>query len=158
MRIAAFFHVALFDWRMTDREEFLRGDRPDDVAIYLADEAISNPAALAEYAESVGDGLVVVLPGERGRRAFQSAAGIDPMTLAQAAMHTAGDINDDLTGGTCPVAETAPDDDHTIQFVFAFAESQNEDVDGIYAEGDVIHAYAVCSCGERFSEKWVVEG
>jgi len=142
---------------MTDREEFLAGNRPDDVAIFLAADAVSNPGALAEYAENVDNGIVLVLPGEKGRSAFQSVAGTDPMALAQEAMDTTGDIDDDLTGGTCPVTQDEPDGDHHVQFVFAFAEAQNDEVGGMYAEGDVIHAYAVCACGERFSQKWVAE-
>ena len=142
---------------MTDREAFLSGDQPEDVACFLHEDAVSNPDALAEYAEEVPNGVVLVLPGEEGRNAFQSAAGIDPMGLAQAAMDTDGEISDDLTGGTCPIAEEQPDADHTTRLIFAFAEAQNEDVGGLYAEGDVIHAYAVCACGERYSQKWVVE-
>ncbi|WP_158853476.1 DUF5807 family protein [Halorhabdus sp. CUG00001] len=140
---------------MTDREAFLAGDRPDDVAVFLHEAAVSNPEALESYAESVEGGVVLVLPGEDGRSAFQSATDIDPMALAQEAMDTEGHIDDDLTGGTCPVAEDDPDGDHTVRFVFAFAEAQNEDVGGLYADGDVIHAYAACACGQRYSEKWV---
>ncbi|WP_135663277.1 DUF5807 family protein [Halorhabdus rudnickae] len=142
---------------MTDREAFLAGNRPDDVAFFLHEDAVSNPEALDEYAEPVENGLVLVLPGEEGRSAFQSAAGIDPMALAQAAMDTPSEIDRSLVGGTCPVADEAPEDDHHVRLVFAFAEAQNEEVGGIYAEGDVIHAYAACACGQRYSEKWVVE-
>jgi len=142
---------------MTDREAFLAGNRLDDVAFFLHDDAVSNPEALDEYAESVAHGLVLVLPGEEGRSAFQSTTGIDPMALAQAAMETPGEIDRDLVGGTCPMVDERPEDEHHVRFVFAFAEAQNEEVGGIYAEGDVIHAYAACACGERFSEKWVVD-
>ncbi|CCQ32954.1 hypothetical protein HLRTI_002062 [Halorhabdus tiamatea SARL4B] len=140
---------------MTDRTEFLAGERPEDVAFFLHADSVSNPDALDEHAETVDNGVVLVLPGEKGRSAFQSVVGMDPMGLAQQAMDTPGEIEDDLTGGVCPAAEDDPEADHTVQFVFAFAESQNEDVGGLYAEGDVIHAYAVCSCGETYSEKWV---
>ncbi|MFB6202014.1 MAG: DUF5807 family protein [Halorhabdus sp.] len=142
---------------MTDYDAFLSGDRPDDVALFLHDEAVSNPGALDSYAESVPAGLVLVLPGEQGRSAFESAAGIDPMALAGEAMDTPGDIGRDLTDGTCPASDDDPEVDHTVQFVFAFAQAQNEEVGGIYADGDVIHAYAVCACGERYSDKWVVD-
>ena len=33
-----------------------------------------------------------------------------------------------------------------------------EAVGDIYAEGDVIHAYAACECGTTYSDKWVVGG
>ncbi|MFW6382849.1 MAG: DUF5807 family protein, partial [Haloferacaceae archaeon] len=68
---------------------------------------------------------------------------------------TEGLIDADLTGGTCP--EEASGGEHTPRFVFAFAEERNEEVGGIYAEGDVIHAYAHCECGTSYSDKWVVE-
>ncbi|WP_254273071.1 DUF5807 family protein [Haloarcula marina] len=142
---------------MSKHAEFLTGDRPEDVLFFLHEDAVSNPGALAEYADSVDDGHVLVLPGDDGRSAFQSATGIDPMRLAQEAMDTDGTVRDDLTGGVCPVADEEPEADHTTRFVFAFAEAQNEDVGGLYAEGDVIHAYAVCACGERYSDKWVAE-
>ncbi|WP_181684786.1 DUF5807 family protein [Halorhabdus salina] len=142
---------------MTDREAFLAGDRPDDVAVFLHEAAVSNPEALESYAEPVEHGVVLVLPGAEGRSAFQSATSIDPMALAQDAMDTPSEIDDDLTGGTCPAATDEPDADHTVRFLFAFAEAQNDEVGGLYAEGDVIHAYAACACGERYSEKWVVD-
>ena len=92
-----------------------------------------------------------------GHLSFQSSTFIDPIRLAQEAMGTDGVVHDDLTDANCPVAEEEPDEDHTTRFVFAFAEAQNEEVGGLYAEGDVIHAYAVCTCGERYSDKWVAE-
>ncbi|MCU4717152.1 DUF5807 family protein [Halapricum hydrolyticum] len=141
---------------MSKRSEFLAGERPDDVAFFLHEDAVENLDALDDYAETVEDGVVLVLPGENGRNAFQKAAGTDPMELAQAAMGTEGTIEPDLTGGTCPAIEDDPEADHTTRVVFAFAEEQNDEVGGIYAEGDVVHAYAVCSCGQRYSQKWVV--
>jgi len=142
---------------MSKHTEFLAGERLEDVLFFLHEDAVSNPGALAAYADPVGDGLVLVLSGDDGRNAFQSATGIDPMGLAQDAMKTDGVVHDDLTDANCPVAEEEPAENHTTKFVFAFAEGQNEEVGGVYAEGDVIHAYAVCACGERYSDKWVVE-
>ena len=142
---------------MTDRTEFLAGERPEDVAFFLHEDSVSNLDALDDHAETVENGVVLVLPGEKGRSAFQSVVGMDPMGLAQQAMDTPGNVDHGLTGGSCPAAEDDPEAEHAVQFVFAFAESQNEDVGGIYAEGDVIHAYAVCTCGETYSEKWVAE-
>ena len=137
---------------MTDskREEFLAGDRPDDVAFFLHEDAVSGIDALAEKGERTDEGVVLVVPGDAGRSAFQSATGIDPMGLAQDAMGTESAVDRDLTGGACPEG-----DDHHARIVFAFAEEQNEDVEGLYTEGDVIHAYVACECGERYSEKWL---
>jgi len=144
---------------MSKHAEFLAGERSEDVLFFLHEDAvsISNLDALAEYVEDVDDGHVLVLPGDGGRSAFQSATGIDPMGLAQQAMKTEGEVHDELTDANCPVAEEELAENHTTTFVFAFAEAQNEEVGGLYAEGDVIHAYAVCACGERYSDKWVVE-
>ncbi|MFB6172769.1 MAG: DUF5807 family protein [Haloarculaceae archaeon] len=140
------------------RAAFLRGDRPDDVLVYLPDRSVSDPDALADHGERAADGTVLVLPGERGRAAFQRATGIDPMTFAQRAMQTEGEIDPDCTGGTCPAADPGdPPGDHRIRFVFAFAEEQNEEAGGRYAAGDVVHAYAHCSCGAAYSDRWVVD-
>jgi hypothetical protein len=60
--------------------------------------------------------------------------------------------------GRSPRAEAAGGpQEHHPEFVFAFAEAQNEEVGGMYAEGDVIHAYAYCSCGTAYSDKWVAD-
>jgi hypothetical protein len=140
---------------MSDREEFLAGERPDDVLMFFADDAVSGVEALADHGERVDDGAVLVVEGDSGRSAFQSATGVDPMTFAQEAMATDGDIDADCTGGTCPA--DGEGGDHGVKFVFAFAEEQNEDVEGLYAEGDVIHAYAACTCGQSYSEKWLAD-
>ncbi|SFC71530.1 hypothetical protein SAMN05444422_11627 [Halobiforma haloterrestris] len=135
------------------REEFLAGDRPDDVALFLADSYVSDDR-LAEFGEDVDGGVLIVVDGERGRSAFQAATGTGAMQFAKSAMEHEGIVDADLAGGTCP--ETPGDDagDHEVQFVFAFTEEQNEDVGGIYAEGDVVHAYAQCSCGVAYSDRW----
>ncbi|WP_455447914.1 DUF5807 family protein [Natrinema thermotolerans] len=139
---------------MTDqRAEFLAGERPEDVALFLADSFVSDDR-LAQFGEPVADGTLIVVDGERGRNAFQAATGTGAMEFAKSAMSTEGEIDDDLAGAQCP--DAADDGDHTIQFVFAFAEEQNEEVGGIYADGDVIHAYAQCTCGTAFSDRWNV--
>ena len=138
---------------MSDREAFLAGERPEDVLMYFASEAVSGIDALADAGEPVEGGAVLVVEGEQGRSAFQSATGLDPMNFAREAMGTEGVVDADCTGGTCPAAEDGGD--HDARFVFAFAEAQNEEVGGLYAEGDVIHAYVSCSCGQAYSDKWV---
>jgi len=142
---------------MSKRTEFLAGERVEDVAFFLHEDTVGNADALADHGEQVENGMVLVIDGDSGRSAFQSATGIDPMGLAREAMASDGEIDRDLTGGVCPNEEEEPDENHTAKFVFAFAEAQNEEVGGIYEDGDVIHAYAVCPCGEKYSEKWVVE-
>ena len=136
----------------SQRTAFLAGERPSDVHIFLSESAVSNPGALEAHGTRVDDGLALVLDGEQARSVFQSATGIDPMAFAQKAMGTDGEVTKDCTSGTCP-AGRGPD--HDARFIFAFAEKQNEDVGGLYAEGPVIHAYAACECGERYSDKWV---
>lgn len=138
------------------RRRFLDGERPDDVLVYVSADAVEDPDRLATRGERVDDGVVLVLDAERGREVFSSATGIDPMDLASAAMGTEGDIADDLAGADCPTRHPdEPDADHVTRLVFAFAEERNEEVGGLYAEGDVIHAYALCSCGTAFSDRWV---
>ena len=151
---------------MTDqdaRQAFLAGDRPDDVAIYLAESAVDDLDRLLDYGERVADGLCIVVDGERGRNAFAAATGTDAMGFAKAAMGVEGVVDATLTGGTCPEeaggdaeATDGSADDHETRFVFAFAEERNEEVGGLYAEGDVIHAYAQCACGVAYSDRWVV--
>jgi hypothetical protein len=141
------------------RQQFLDGERPEDVLVFFAESAVSDLGTLAEHGEQVARGVVLILEAERGRSAFEGATGIDPMTLADAAMDADGDI--DLHGfeGKCPEADAGgrADEEHAPRFVFAFAEEQNEQVGGIYAEGDVIHAYAVCDCGTAYSDRWVAD-
>jgi len=146
---------------MSAREEFLAGERLEDVCIYLDADAVSNPEALSAHAESVDGGLVLVMPGDRARSAFQQATGLDPMAFAGAAVERDGEVARDLTGAHCPDAgedttAEAGEGGHEPRFIFAFAEGENPEAGGLYAEGDVIHAYVSCSCGAKFSEKWVV--
>ena len=136
-------------------ESFLAGDRPDDVLVYLHEDGVGSVEDLLEIGTRVDDGVVLVLPGDDGRAAFESATGLDPMAFAGAAMDTDGDVGDDCTGGHCPADDGG---DHYARFVFAFAEAQNEAVGDLYAEGDVMHAYAACACGTTYSDKWVVNG
>jgi hypothetical protein len=134
---------------MSKLAEFLAGERLDDVAFFLSDQYLDEGGTLADRGEAVDGGVVLVEPGERGRQLFTSGTGLDVMQFAQKAMGVEGHVDRDLAGGESP--DGAP-----AQFVFAFAEAQNEGVGGIYAEGDVIHAYAYGEDGTAFSDRWVV--
>lgn len=137
---------------MSEREDFLAGERPSDIHIFLHEDSFSNSEALEAHGERVDDGIVLVMDGDQARSVFQQATGIDPMALAQDAMKEDGSVTEDCTKATCPEG-----DDHAPKFIFAFAEEQNEEVGGIYANGPVIHAYVACECGTRYSDKWVVD-
>ncbi|MFB6138421.1 MAG: DUF5807 family protein [Halobacteriaceae archaeon] len=142
----------------TAREAFLAGDRPDDVALYFHEDYM-DADALASTGERVGDGVVLVVPGEEGRALFERATGLDAMAYAREAGGTEGHVDRDLAGGTCPDAGDHPEDGsaggHDLQFLLAFAQEETPDAGGRYAEGDVIHAYATCTCGTSFAERWV---
>jgi len=140
---------------MARYDSFLRGERPDDILIYLHEEGIGSMDSLAEIGVRVDDGIVLVLPGEEGRAAFQRATGLDAMDFAGMAMDTDGEIDADCTGGSCPDSDGSGE--HYAKFVFAFVEEQNEAVGGIYADGDVRHGYAACACGTTYSEKSVLK-
>ena len=142
---------------MSTLSEFLAGERPEDVALFLADDYLDEDGTIASHGESVEGGVVLVADGEQGRSIFSAGTGMDAMQFAKGAMGNEGEIAADLAGGVCPAGEADGEDeaDHAVQFVFAFAEEQNEEVGGLYAEGDVIHAYAHCECGESFSHKWI---
>ncbi|WP_251341445.1 DUF5807 family protein [Haloplanus halophilus] len=137
---------------MSDPEldAFLAGERLDHVALFLTDDYLDDEGALADHGAPVDGGVVLVVPGEKGRRLFSAGTGMDAMAFAKEAMDAEGDIDPGLTGGVCP------DCGEGAAFVLAFAEAQNEEVGGIYAEGDVIHAYAACPAGTAFSDRWVV--
>lgn len=135
---------------MSRLEEFLAGERPEDVVIYLDEDVVDDVGKLEAYGEDAGEGIVLVVPGESGRNAFSKVAGTDAMAFAKEAMDAEGEIDADLAGGTCPAC--GGDD---LRYVFAFAEERNEEVGGLYAEGDVIHAYARCRCSSAFSDRWV---
>lgn len=159
---------------MSKYAEFLAGERHEDVAVFIHAEATTDLDALADHGTEVDDGMVIVVPGDRGRSVFQSVAGLDPMGLASEARGTEGHVDRDLAGGDCPSAaegagsegagsegddseSATADADHFARFVFAFSEAQNEDVDGIYTEGDVMHAYVQCACGTTYGDKWLLE-
>ena len=137
-------------------EAFLSGERPEDILIYLHGEGVGSIERLADLGVRVEDGIVLVLPGEEGRAAFERATGLDAMEFAGAAMDTDGEIASDCAGGTCPDSDGS--DEHYAKFVFAFVEERNEAVGGIYAEGDVRHGYAACACGTTYSGKSVIDG
>ncbi|GGL69670.1 DUF5807 family protein [Halocalculus aciditolerans] len=139
-------------------DEFLDGDRVEDVAVYLSESTVGDLGALAEYGVDVDDGIVLVLPGDQGRSAFKRVSGMDAMDFAGRAMDTDGDIDRDLASGECPSKHAdEPDDDHRVKLGFAFAEEQNEEVGGLYAEGAVVHAYAYCTCGTAYSDRWLID-
>ncbi|KTG08769.1 hypothetical protein AUR64_13150 [Haloprofundus marisrubri] len=153
---------------MSDREAFLAGERLDDVALFLTDDYLDEQGKIANYGETVDGGVILVEPGDKGRQLFAAGTGMKAMEFAQSAMGTEGDIADDLSGGACPAAENdeeeantndeeADESAHRVRFVFAFAEAQNEEVGGLYADGDVIHAYAQCECGQSYSDRWLVD-
>lgn len=144
---------------MSKLEEFLAGERLDDVAIFVSDSHLDESGRIANVGETVDSGVVLVVPGDDGRQAFAAGTGMDPMAFAKEAKGTDGTIAPTLDAGTCPADGDGPDSpgtDHSVEFVFAFAEARNEEVGGLYADGDVIHAYAQCSCGASYSHKWVV--
>lgn len=142
----------------TPREAFLAGERTDDVLLFLADGFVRNADALDAYAERVEDGYVLVLPGDRGRALFPTVAGRAPMEFAQEATERAGSVDPDLTGGRCPDAagDRSSGAAHALRFLLAFAQAQTDDVGGPYEAGDVVHAYAQCTCGTAYSDRWVV--
>ena len=165
---------------MSELDEFLAGDRPDDVVLFLSDAFLEADSALYDMGTETDEGVVLVVEGEKGRRAFQAGTGMEAMQFAKTAMGTDGEIAPDLSGGVCPAAEgadgagheagtadagpadreTETDDavaDHRTEFIFAFAEAENPEVGGLYAEGDVVHAYVACSCGATYSDKWVAD-
>ena len=153
---------------MSKLSEFLDGERLDDVVLYLAERQLDEAGKLAEAGEQRENGVVLVVDGEQGRRMFSAGTGMDAMEFAKEAMGNEGHIDRDLAGGHCPDddsedqsaadSQTESDevDEHEVSFIFAFAEAENQEVGGMYADGDVIHAYARCSCGTAYSQKWVV--
>lgn len=138
---------------MSKLDEFRAGERLDDVALFLTHDYLDGEGKIANYGEEVDNGIVLVVPGDDGRGMFAAGTGMDAMEFAQGAMDKKGDIAADLDGGECP--DAGADENHTAKFIFAFAEAQNEEVGGLYAEGDVIHAYTQCECGTAYSDRWV---
>ncbi|GAA0650942.1 DUF5807 family protein [Salarchaeum japonicum] len=142
---------------MSTYEEFLDGEHPEHVAVYLTEGMVGDLGPLEQYGERTDDGIVLVVPGDQGRSVFKQVTGMEAMQFSQQAMGTNGDIADSLAGGDCPSKHPdEPASDHETEFVFAFFEEQNEEVGGLYAEGDVMHAYAYCECGTAYSDRWVV--
>ena len=140
---------------MSKLDEFLAGDRHEDVALFLTDEYLDSDGNLRRLGEEVADGYVLVVNGDDGRSAFSAGTGMDAMEFSRTAMEEDGHVDRDLGGGECPAAD-GDDEDHRAEFIFAFSEAQNEEVGGLYARGEVVHAYAHCACGANYSDKWVV--
>lgn len=139
---------------MSKLDEFLAGDRPDDVALFLTHEYLDSQGKLPTLGEEVENGYVLVVDGDDGRRAFAAGTGMDAMEFAQGATGKKSHVERGLGGGECPDSE--PDENHQTRFIFAFAEEKNEGVGGLYERGDVVHAYAHCTCGTDYSDRWVV--
>jgi hypothetical protein len=137
---------------MSSLEEFLAGERPDDVAFFVADAAVDDADPLADAGDRVDGGTAFVVDGERGRAAFDAAVGVDPFEFAQGASGTESHVDRSLSAGDCPEGDG---DDHAVRFAFAFVQSETPDAGGRYAEGDVVHAYARCACGASYSDRWV---
>lgn len=55
------------------RRAFLAGDRPNDILIYLREDGVADPDRLADLGERTAEGVALVLPGPKGREAFESA-------------------------------------------------------------------------------------
>lgn len=81
--------------------EFRAAERPDDVALFLADSFVDDDR-LERFGERVEGGVVIVVDGESGRSAFEAATGTGAMEFARTAMDREGEIDDDLTAGSCP--------------------------------------------------------
>ncbi|TKX81915.1 DUF5807 family protein [Halorubrum sp. SD626R] len=143
---------------MSKLDAFLAGERLDDVVFYLNDAYLDDDSRLRNVGTETDGGVRLILDGETGRSAFEAGTGMGAMEFAKTAMGAEGTIARSLDGGECPFSDDAGEDsdDHAVSFVFAFAEAQNEEVGGLYAEGDVVHAYARCACGESYSHKWIV--
>lgn len=135
-----------------DREAFCAGERPDHVALFVADDALEADASLPADAEPVDGGQFLVVPGRRGRALFAEAVGEDVMAFARAAGDRTGRVDVDLLDGTCPDADGGT---HGLAVLFSFVEAQNEELGGRYAAGDVVHAYVRCRCGTRYADRWV---
>jgi hypothetical protein len=138
---------------MSQRSAFLDGERHDDVALFLTESYLDSEGKLPKMGETVDSGYVLVVPGDDGRQAFAAGTGMDAMEFARRAMESRGHVSRKLDGGECPVGDG---EEHDVEFIFAFSEAQNEEVGGLYARGEVIHAYAHCACGASYSDKWVV--
>ena len=141
---------------MSHRSAFLDGHRHDDIALFLSESYLDGQEKLRELGDPVESGSVLVVPGDDGRRAFSAGTGMDAMEFARGAMEARGHISRGLDGGECPERASDTESSHAVEFVFAFSEEQNPEVGGLYARGDVIHAYAHCVCGASYSDKWVV--
>lgn len=141
---------------MSDLDAFRDGNRHDDVAMYLSDAFLDQGSKLYEMGETREKGVLLIVPGEKGRNAFQAGTGMKAMEFAGAAMDREGDIAATLDAGHCPDTGAETDSSHDVEFVFAFTEPENPDVGGLYADGDVLHAYAHCACGTSYSHKWVI--
>ncbi|MFC6725952.1 DUF5807 family protein [Halobium palmae] len=81
---------------MSKLDEFLAGERLEEVALFLTHDYLDDEGKIANYGEDVEDGVVLVVPGDDGRGMFAAGTGMDAMEFAQSAMGDAGEIHADL--------------------------------------------------------------
>jgi len=91
--------------------------------------------------------------GDAGRDAFEAATGVPAMAFGRRAGRTDGTVDRSLAGGSCPAADG--EEAHAVAFCLAFGQEQTEAAGGRYAEGDVIHAHAECTCGTAYADRWL---
>lgn len=130
---------------------FTAGDRPADIAVYVADSVVDRPDRLGAVGTRVADGTVIVLPGDKGKAVFERTIGESAMDFAGRAMQHSGVITRTLDGGQCPDCSA-----DAVELLLAFVEEAHPEVGGRYADGPVLHAYARCRCGTHYSDSWSV--
>jgi len=108
---------------MSNLDEFLAGERLDDVVFYLSDAYLDDDSRLRNVGTETDGGVRLILDGETGRSAFQAGTGMGAMEFAKTAMGAEGGSRDCSTTGRVRSPRRSPTTIE-IRFIFAFAEAQ----------------------------------
>lgn len=135
---------------------FIAGEKPKHILLYHGIGAGKLPDQAAKLAHDIEDGHVMVLPAAMAQEIADKVLIPDLSTFSERSRERGGAIESFLTAGTCPEAMDNGKG-HTLEQIFAFVQPKDELLGGIYAKGDVMHAYALCSCQTYYSDRWVVD-
>jgi hypothetical protein len=136
--------------------QFVAGNRPEHVMLFQRDGTGPLSDNAQELGHEVADGTVIVAPAVMAQEIVSEVLSPSPTEFTDRAREREGEIESFLTAGTCPDAGE-DDGKHLLEQLFAFVQPEDQSLGEMYAKGDVMHAYAQCSCQAHYSDKWVID-
>ncbi|WP_254280489.1 DUF5807 family protein [Haloarcula marina] len=141
---------------MQSHEQFIAGNRPGHIMLFQHENATSLPDDASKVAKNAAEGKMIIQPAVMARDLIDKVLVPNISQFTELSQKRQGNIEPYLTSGDCPEANSNHDEDHIIEQLFAFVQPKHNSLGGIYADGDVMHAYARCSCQVHYSDRWVI--